>query len=700
MMLGQWWALIPTIVGMLVLTTLPAFFWTRAHLRSSLVALAVSPAIVFAVLSLLSFVFDACGIAWERAKVFPVLGLFTLLGAVVWLLAAAKRASGGHLHAGGIVHAIGTRRPLGEKQARVRASTWGMITLGSFLAAMPMLFRADPRLPAQQWDSTFHLNGVWSILHSHSASSFGGLADLYGGREFYYPATWHAFVSLFATPTRVVLTANASSIVLMVIWVVGATALTSILVPSRSAILASPVLAGLLLNMPADNLTMYNQWPNASGLALIPGVFALTILVGRRFAADCELGLPALLRHLPLSFAALFAMLGAISAHPTSAFVLAALLLPALLPASWKLIVSAIRAGARLRTLTLGVFTFLALALPFFALTTDRIRVMGEYPRAGISWGYALSHMFTPAPPFTATLAMSIEIIVQALLVLLGIIALILLSRTSHPLPLWPIASYLVFCFLTFLAYAPIGEFRTFLVAPWYSDARRIMGAQGLTMVPLMALGFHALATFLFQHFSSSRLHGAHIAEESAKKSGALLARWKVDVALGLVLLLVTGLGAYDARAAATDYVYDPDHLGKPGMASRGELAMIRRMQLLIPAEAVVLGDPIAGAAYSEVIGQHHVVFPQLTRVSPQDSPETVLAERFHRIGDDPAVCEAIRSLQVTHFYEDEDGMYYDFRRSSRYPGLYDVDTSTGFELVDEGGTAKLWKITACDLKE
>ena len=34
--------------------------------------------------------------------------------------------------------------------------------------------------------------------------------------------------------------------------------------------------------------------------------------------------------------------------------------------------------------------------------------------------------------------------------------------------------------------------------------------------------------------------------------------------------------------------------------------------------------------------------------------------------------------------------------RSSRNPGFYGVDTSKGFELVDAGGTAKLWKITAC----
>lgn len=695
-MLGQWWALIPTIVGMLVLTALPAFFWTRAHLRSSVVALAVSPAIVFGVLSLLSFAFDAFAIAWERAKVFPVLGLLTLVGAVVWLLATAKRATGGPLPAGGFVDAIGPRRPLGEEQARVRASTWGMIALGSLLAAMPMLLRADPRLPAQQWDSTFHLNGVWSILHSHSASPFGGLAELYGGREVYYPTTWHALVALFSTPTRVVLAANASSIVLMIIWVLGATALTSVLVRSRAAILASPILAGLLLDMPADNLTMYNQWPNASGLAVVPGVVALAIIVGRRFAADLDAGPRALLRHAPLLAALLLAMLGATSAHPSSAFVLAALLLPALLAASWRIIASAIGAGARVRAVAVGVFALAAAVLPFLALTADKIRSMGDYPRSGISWSYAFSHMFTPAPPFTPTTAMSIHIVVQALLLLAGVIALVFSRRTADPPPMWPIASYLVFCLLTFLAYAPIGEVRNFLLAPWYLDARRIMGAHGLTMVPLMALGFHAIGAGLAERFDSARSRGAHVQEDSTRPGAPV--RWRVDVALGLVLLLVTGLGAYDARTVASDYVYDPDNLGKPGMASRGELAMIRRMRLLIPADAVVLGDPIAGAAYTEVIGQHEAVFPQLTRVSAKDAPESVLAERFNRIGVDPAVCDAIRALGVTHYYEDEDGWYYDFRRSSRYPGLYEVDTSTGFELVDEGGTAKLWRITACDL--
>ena len=638
---------------------------------------------------------------------------------------------------------------------------WAMVTAGSFLAALPMLLHANPELPAQQWDSTFHLNGVWSILQFGSASPFGGLSDLYGGRSVFYPTTWHAFTALFSTSSTVIRAANASSIVLMIMWVLGASALTSVITRRRGAILAAPILAGLLLDMPADNLTMYNQWPNAMGLAAVPGVVALAVILGRRIAGAFEEGIRPLLRELYLSIFLLLGAAGASAAHPSSAFVLAALLIPALLAGSVTVLRRAVASGSWLRVILLTLIVAPATLMPFLALTTSKIRAMGEYPRPGFTWSYALSHMFTPAPPFTETTSMSMMILLQAGLVLLGIAYLSGLmtpklrgigggapssssitkeperehekpSDSKPPLsggqwddnepgshddlwddkatpltrehprewsrardwlkaeePLWPIAAYLVFCVLTLLAYAPLGEVRTFLLAPWYLDARRIMGAHGLTMVPLMALGFDLLASIA--HKILSRATGS-----VQPFSLPQLAPWKVKVTLGLVLLTLSGFGALDSRLAATDYVYDPEKLGKPGMADTAELAMIRRMRLRIPGDSLVLGDPIAGAAYTEVLGQHEAVFPQLSMTNGGERWQQVLAHRFKDIHTDPEVCEVVRELGITHFYEDEDGWYYNFKRSTRSPGLYGVDTSMGFELVDHGGSAKLYRITAC----
>ena len=131
-------------------------------------------------------------------------------------------------------------------------------------------------------------------------------------------------------------------------------------------------------------------------------------------------------------------------------------------------------------------------------------------------------------------------------------------------------------------------------------------------------------------------------------------------------------------------------------MATTGELAMLRRMKYTTAPNALILGDPIAGSAYSEILGGRKAVFPQLSTVNADSASQKVLTQHFHDIATDPEVCEVVRRLGITHFYEEEDGAYYNFMRSARNPGLYGVDTSTGFELVDAGGTAKLWKITAC----
>ena len=132
-------------------------------------------------------------------------------------------------------------------------------------------------------------------------------------------------------------------------------------------------------------------------------------------------------------------------------------------------------------------------------------------------------------------------------------------------------------------------------------------------------------------------------------------------------------------------------------MSTNAELNMFRRMPQTVPEDALIVGDPIAGEAYSLSIGQRQVVFRQLSTVNKDTVSQDILRRSFNEIHTNPEVCQVVRDLGITHFFEDEDGQYYNFARSSRMPGFYNVDTSHGFELVDTGGTAKLYRITACD---
>ena len=109
-----------------------------------------------------------------------------------------------------------------------------------------------------------------------------------------------------------------SSLALMAVWVIGLAALVSVLTGSRTALLATPIIGGMLHNMPADALTMYNQWPNSTGTVLVPGLAAAFIVAGRRAAADLRFGdgIRSLTRRIPQVLFLLVGCLGSSGAHP------------------------------------------------------------------------------------------------------------------------------------------------------------------------------------------------------------------------------------------------------------------------------------------------------------------------------------------------------------------------------------------------
>ena len=725
-----WWMLVPTLLAMMVALVLPGFMWLRAGGRSSLVAVAAAPAFTFGLVTILSVAYPLFDIEWGPSTALPILGLSAVGGGAAWSLSFFRRSNGGFsLRGVPLREAIGVRVPIGSAQAAIRATTWGAIVVGFLVAAWPLIAGANPANPVQQWDPTFHQNGVHAILYGKNASPFGGLHELYGGRSVYYPTGWHAFVALFARYDSVVQASNVSSLALMAVWVTGLAALVSVLTASRSAIMAAPIIGGMLLNMPADALTMYNQWPNSTGTALVPGLAAAAVIVGRRLATDLRAGdgARAFARRIPQGLFLLIGALGLVGAHPSAAFSLLALLIAPLLAfiASFGRRALDREGRGQLAVLAWGALALAVVALPLLALASPKIQAMGRYPRNGTSWSEAFAHAFLPYPPFTSTSGMTHWTLIQLILLIAGVVATVrlhmLLSRPDPleraaeqagliessdeedaassdgeealPLPFWPLISYLILAGLTGLAYSPNSALRTYLLAPWYKDARRIMGVEDIALAVLMAVGAAAIVRAAHVAWTTSL---QRILAERGVDDDVEAPRWPIQACVGLLILVLSGFGAIDARNAAVAYVYDPAQLGKPGMATTGELAMLRRMKYTTAPNALILGDPIAGAAYSEMLGGRKAVFPQLSTVNADGASQKVLTQRFHDIATDPEVCEVVQRLGITHFYEEEDGTYYNFMRSSRNPGLYGVDTSTGFELVDAGGTAKLWKITAC----
>ena len=432
-----WWMLLPTLLAMMVALVLPGFMWLRAGGRSSLVAIGAAPAFTFGLITILSVAYPALDIEWESSTALPVLGMSALGGVGARSLSFFRRSNDGFsLRGVPLREAIGVRQPIGGHQAAIRAATWGAILVGFVLAALPLVMGADPANPVQQWDPTFHQNGVHAILYGKNASPFGGLHELYGGRNVYYPTGWHAFVSLFARYDSVIQASNVSSLALMAVWVIGLAALVSVLTASRSAIMAAPIIGGMLLNMPADALTMYNQWPNSTGTALVPGLSAIAIVAGRRLVADLRAGdgLRAVMRRIPQALFLLIGAIGLVGTHPSAVFSILAFLIAPLLASIASLARRAYARGGRgeLVALAWGALALVVVAAPLLALSSSKIRAMGSYNRKGSNWGEGFMHAFLPYPPFSNTSGNIQWTIIQFILLVVGIAAT---ARTPSSMP-------------------------------------------------------------------------------------------------------------------------------------------------------------------------------------------------------------------------------------------------------------------------
>lgn len=711
----DWLLYLPLIAGIVVTLVAPGYFWARASIRSSVVAAAISPAMVTGFLVILGQVYDWLSLPWSRWTALPVLTLITVGGVLFWRSRRESNPESAELFV------ISPRPPLTSDVPSAHAYrlltkpqrrlTWGLIGIGWLIAALPTLMIALPTYPAQQWDAVFHVNGVWHLLQDQRAGLTTSLVAMFGGTATYYPAAWHITTALFATTTTVTQTANAMSLALMFIWVLTCTAFTSVVTTSRAATYAAPLVAGMMLSMPSDSLTMYVQWPHAFGVAMLPGVVAALLVWGRRLMRATESSFSAALVHVPLGVFLFFGSIGLAHSHASALFALAWTIVFPCVAGAYAVVRRRGRDSQGIRAAAVLVGAAVAF-VPIALLTTKQLRGMGSYPRQGISWEYALTHALVPLPPLPQNIDLLAAGITFLVLSVVGGYRLysrtnawesarafalkassdsakgtpVWERRTLGPKPaLWLVAAYALWSFATFVAYSPEDTIRVFWLSPWYMDPRRIMGVQNMVMVPLISIGFAGLVTWLRAH--RSRAH-----EEEASASS----QWRIGILVGLWLLVISVLGAFDSRLSAAQYVYDPDNLGKPGMLTAQELAMVERVPDTIPEGARILGDPIAGAAYVESIGQREAFFPQLTTAYTGKENASVFLEHFNEIHTNPTVCEALKAEGIEYVYLDADGKYYSFARSERAPGLYNVDVSRGFEMIDQGDQAALYRITAC----
>lgn len=646
--IGMW--LSALLLGAIIF--LPGLAWVRLvwPRTTTLQQLALAPALTACLILFASLTFShlgplATGIAYTTTNVLTTLAAVTALAVI-----------------GLIVRYVRTRGRAGEND-HSQAAHWSLIlalALGWILAALPFVVVVRSSLPLQQWDPTFHLSAVKLVMDTHDANPLGSLGLLYGQSVGpYYPSTWHAWAVLgMNQPTAVV---NASSLVLLACWIIGVAAFTQAVTHTPDLTKLASIIAGLTLAFPADFISAYAQWPNAMSMALTPALLAGILTWGQQYVSQ---------RSWPRLLAAAVvlagACLGAFGSHPITAFNLVLLLAAPCFALAWHGLRGHLdyfpRWLAAICLLIMGAGITIAYVSPL-------TRALGNFVRRS-SWIDAIAHVIAPQPPFPLRPLFVLAIAAFVLATGVG-----LWHTWRRPQLRWLVATWIVTTVAIFLAYAPDFGLR-FLVGPWYSDARRLMGAAQVVTVVIMSVGLYQVCQRRF-------------------RSRALLAA-------GIIAVLGTGIGALDSRIAAMRAVYDPNALGPAGMVTAAQLDLIEHASQLLPPGSVVLGDPSIGTPYFYSIGERGAIPLQLTKADRRTEAQELLTNfATSRHSDLQGTCQRLQRLRITHLYVAPDSKYYQKTRSSMYPGLYDPallnpTAIDGLVEVASADGAKLYRIDFC----
>jgi len=225
------------------------------------------------------------------------------------------------------------------------------------------------------------------------------------------------------------------------------------------------------------------------------------------------------------------------------------------------------------------------------------------------------------------------------------------------------------------------------IVGPWYADPLRIGALGVVAMAPLAALGVVGVGE------TARRAVGAR------GGGGARRAAVMADVVTaGVLVVAVVGSGWL--RADGRQWMYDlyyADPEGRWGLVTEDELAMIERLGDELPEDAVVLGSPFTGAPFVYGMTGREVVFPHITGTWGPD--ERLIATDLDRRWDADEVCAAMERVGVTHLYVDSRPYWPENENQVLYEALLDEpdELPLGLELVDEGGSARVYAITSCE---
>jgi len=644
-MLGALW---PALMGLVVLLVLGApLAWLMGLRRLWLFA--VTPAFAMTVIGIATVFSGWLRVAWT---ILPALLTMIVIGALI----VAVRALAG------LRPAPGVRSP-----GLAKWTIGTLVVVAVVLAVQVSMVIGAPEAISQTFDNVFHLNAIRYVTDTGIVSplELGRMTSPNGGVGF-YPSAWHAFAALIVqlSGVGVAVAINAQTLIISaVIWPLGAVLLARVLLgASRSVTVASGVISAAVPAFPLLPMHYGVLYPYQLALALLPVALAATasaLRIGWR-----DLVVPwwwwcvVIVGTIP----------GLALSHPGGFVGWLALSFPMVL---WGIIrMWRSSAGWRRRLVPLalligyGVIGVVLLKLLRPPLPTRQWPTVLDVPSA---LGSALSVQlyYNGAAWFVAAS------------VLLGLYWTVRERRTGAIIAtmMWLIGAVL---FVLVIA-SSWGTIRDALTGSWYNNWPRLASLFVVALLPIAALGLartgRAALEFLFR-----------VLRLRARPT----ARAILTIAAAIVALCAFNLTVMPAAVASAHSSFVMNE--KSPLLSDDELALLTRLDDVVPEGATIAGNPYTGAGLAYAISGRDVLMRHILVQVSDEMAE--INDHLSDAEDDPAVCQAIEDLDV--WYVLDFGKREVHGGSNPLPGLVDLEHSSAVRLIDSEGDAKLYEVVAC----
>lgn len=662
-LIGEWAAVVPTAL-LLTAVLYGVGGVALALVRTRMTAvLAGGPLITAAVLAVGGLLANSMGIVYGW-------WCLLLITAVLWGAAALIRLlQNRDRNADESPTGLVARRSLPQRAplALVVAGLLGISTMW-----LPAMLATAPHEPSPRVDPMYHYNVLNAIEETGVVSMFAAVDFNYGVQvsHVFYPTVWHAVAFLGVPLVGIIAAANALTYLVTPILFVVNSALLGRVVFHRSpaATATAAIAAGILPAFPGGLAFTRAFWPNELAVAMLPGLLVLMILLLRRSR-------PGLVRSHPWTYLltitiTLTAIAGLGFTHPSVFFSFVLIAVPLLLGAVLKALRVVRRTMSR-RAHHAFVLVLIGVSIICVTILFIPDQVRSFVMRQGVQrWDDFLLKgvsMMVNWPTDVENPAGVLMALVYIPLVVIGIWQL--WHRREHR---WVTVAWVIQLLVIAGSYFPLPLFSS-VSGLWYSDTFRLYAVQAV-ILPLVITACAAWVQGL----------------RSEKGSLSMRVRWTAVWAAILAGLLGT---AYITLGGARNVGWaSPD--ARP-VAVSPEWELLERTDQVLPGDAIVIGDPASGVAYVPLVSDADSVFTQMnTRDVDEDG--AFLLENFDDIHQDPRVCDLLEHYGIGYFYEDAPFEYNYSEREEVMPGFYEVDTSDGFTLLDEGGGAKVWRIDAC----